>query len=161
MAREAAGSKDSTYKQPLPGTQHMNMPAAHYPLDPDLVVIILERVADVIAIYRYGSAGSEFERPDSDLDIAILADHLLTFDERLDLAVRLAKLVGRDVDVVDMRGIPVTLRAQIAAVAARLYAGDLARADEFDSRAFSDYARLNEERRGILDDVRRRGSIYG
>jgi hypothetical protein len=79
----------------------------------------------------------------------------------LNLATQLSRLVGRDVDIVDMRTIPVTLRVQIAASAARLYASDASRAGEFESRAFSDYARLNEERRAILDDVRRRGRIYG
>ena len=106
-------------------------------------------------------AGSEFERADSDLDIAVLAEHKLGFEECLNLATRLSRLVGRDVDIVDMRTIPVTLRVQIAASAARLYASDTSRTGEFESRAFSDYARLNEERRGILDDVRRRGRIYG
>jgi predicted nucleotidyltransferase len=138
----------------------MNLPAARHPQDASIVATVLAGLADVIAIYRYGSAGGEYERADSDLDIAILADHLLTFEESLKLATRLSQLVERDVDVVDMRSIPVTLRVQIAA-AARLYASDASRAEEFESRAFSDYARLNEERRGILEDVRRRGSIYG
>jgi hypothetical protein len=31
----------------------------------------------------------------------------------------------------------------------------------FLDRVYSDYARLNEERAAILDDVRRRGSIHG
>jgi len=32
---------------------------------------------------------------------------------------------------------------------------------EFEDRVYSDYARLNEERRHILGDIRERGCIYG
>ena len=139
----------------------MNVSPARHPQDPGIVETVLSCLPDVLGIYRYGSAGSEFERADSDLDIAVLAEHKLGFEECLNLATQLSRLVGRDVDIVDMRTIPVTLRVQIAASAARLYASDVSRTGEFESRAFSDYARLNEERRAILDDVRRRGRIYG
>lgn len=98
----------------------MHLPPARHQQDPIIVETMLANLADVASIYRSGSAGSEFERADSDLDIAILAGHKLAFDERLNLAVRLSREVGRDVDIVDMRAIPVTLRVQIAANGARL-----------------------------------------
>jgi len=43
--------------------------------DPVIIKTIIVELPDVQAIYRYGSAGSKYERHDSDIDIAILANH--------------------------------------------------------------------------------------
>ena len=40
---------------------------------------IIAKLPDMRAIYRYGSAGSMYERQDSDIDIAILANHIVLF----------------------------------------------------------------------------------
>ena len=77
------------------------------------------------------------------------------------LAAELVRHVGREIDLNDMRRLPVTLRVQIVTQGQRLFVANRAIVDEYDSRALSDYAHLNEARRGILDDVRARGNIYG
>lgn len=46
-----------------------------YHLDPAIIKTIIAELPDVQAIYRYGSAGSKYERHDRDIDIAILANH--------------------------------------------------------------------------------------
>lgn len=143
---------------PLPSAAISPRQTAH---DADIVAAVTALLPGVRAIYRYGSAGSCYEREDSDIDIAILADRPIHFQERLDLSTHLMGLLERDVDVVDLRAIPVTLRVQIAAHGARLHAVSASEAAEYESRAFSDYARLNEERTAILQDVRRRGTIHG
>ena len=133
----------------------------HGKLDETIVATVRTRLPQARAIYRYGSAGGIYERPDSDLDVAILGTAPLGFEEILALSSALAMVAGRDVDVVDMRAIPVTLRLQIVVNGTRLFAQDESEAAELESRTFSDYARLNEERRAILEDVRAHGSIYG
>lgn len=139
---------------------HKLAPGAH-PLDGAIMATLQAGLPDLKAVYRYGSAGSIHEREDSDLDIAILAGHPLTFKERCSLGVDLMRVAGRDVDLNDLRRLPVTLRVQIVTGGIRLYAADTAAAEEYDSRTLSDYARLNEERRGILEDIQQRGRIYG
>jgi predicted nucleotidyltransferase len=130
-------------------------------IDAAIVAILRAALPDLQAAYRYGSAGSGYERADSDIDLAVLADRPLAFDELSRLTVELMRLTGREVDLNDLRRLPVTLRVQIVAGGYRLFAADVGTADEYAARTLSDYARLNEERRNILDDVRRRGSIYG
>jgi predicted nucleotidyltransferase len=126
-----------------------------------MVARLREGIPGLRAVYRYGSAGSVFERPDSDIDMAVLADRPLDFSALAALAAELSLLAGREVDLNDMRRLPVTLRVQIVTGGERLYAADVAAAEEYDSRVLSDYAYLNELRQGILDDVRARGSIHG
>lgn len=131
------------------------------PSDGAIVAALRDGLPGLRAVYRYGSAGTDYERAESDVDLAVLADRPLAFDETLRLAAQLMRVTGREVDLNDLRRLPVTLRVQIVGGGRRLFAVDSTEADEYDARTLSDYARLNEERRGILEDVRRRGSIYG
>ncbi len=133
----------------------------HYLHDAAMVAAVRACVPGARAVYRYGTAGGEFERQDSDVDIGVLAEGGIGFDELLRLSAALSTVTGRDVEVVDMQSIPVTLRVNIVAGGVRIFARGTADAEEFDSRAFSDYARLNEERMAILEDVRARGTVYG
>ncbi len=140
---------------------HPQFTPSHMAMDDAIVAAVRARLPATRAVYRYGSAGGPFERDDSDVDIAILADKPLSFETRAALVVDLMRLVDRDVDLVDMGGIPVTLKIQIVASGARLYTADFPDVEDYETRVFSDYARLNEERRGILEDVRQRGRVYG
>ncbi|MBK6908238.1 MAG: hypothetical protein IPH08_14630 [Rhodocyclaceae bacterium] len=133
----------------------------YHPSDADIVALLSREVCGLSAVYRYGSAGGPYERADSDIDLAILADHALSHEQRLDLMTRLAKATCRDIDLNDLRTLPLTLRVQIVMEGVRLYARDRTAAELYDTHTLSDYVRLNEERAGILADVRARGSIYG
>lgn len=130
-------------------------------LDPLIVATLRQLLPNVEAIYRYGSAGGEFEREESDIDLAVLARYPFDFSLLLRTGAELSRLTGREVDLNDMRRLPVTLRVQIVTGGVRLFAADPAQAEAYDSRVLSDYAYLNEARRGILEDVRARGSIHG
>lgn len=126
-----------------------------------LVQVLLAAVPDCQAIYRFGSWGTENERPESDLDLAILPDVPLDSLHRWELAQKLAILAGRDVDLVDLLAASTVLRMQVLAQGERLYSADETFVARFEISVLSSYARLNEERREILDDVRRRGTVYG
>jgi predicted nucleotidyltransferase len=114
-----------------------------------------------VAIYRYGSAGTEHERPDSDVDLAVLPARPLPFDISLALAGDLGDIVRRPVDLVDLLKAPTILRAQIIAYGERLYCADERACSLFEDYVFSSYARFNEERRELVADILARGSVYG
>jgi hypothetical protein len=42
-----------------------------------------------------------------------------------------------------------------------LFESDTVKREAFEAVALGAYARLNEERRGILEDIRQRGRVYG
>lgn len=139
----------------------MTPATAHYSLDPPIVATLRQVLPAVEAIYRYGSAGGEYEREESDIDLAVLGRQPFDFSLLLRAGAELVRLTGKEVDLHDMRRLPVTLRVQIVTSGVRLFSADPAQAEAYDSRVLSDYAYLNEARRGILDDVRARGSIHG
>lgn len=122
---------------------------------------IRRELPGVIAVYLFGTWGSPHQRKDSDIDLAVLPNTPLDAVACWELAQRLAAEAGKDVDLVNLRTASTVLRAQVIAGGERLYCTDENRCAEFEDFVFSDYARLNEERRGILEDIRRRGSVYG
>lgn len=63
-----------------------------HPLDDRIVDALRSALPDLQAIYRYGSAGGPYEHPASDIDLAILAKHPLSFAERSTLSESLMSL---------------------------------------------------------------------
>jgi len=113
------------------------------------------------ALYRFGSAERGTPRPDSDIDLAILLDKPLPELRRFELAQELAIQLHRDVDLVDLRSASTVMRMQILSTGTCLASEDDGARREFEMYAYSDYARLNEERREILDSIKKRGQVYG
>lgn len=126
-----------------------------------LVEHIRRELPAVIAIYLFGTWGGPHQRKDSDVDLAVLPNTPLDAVACWELAQRLAAEAGKDVDLVNLRTASTVLRAQVVAGGDRLYCADQNRCAEFEDFVFSDYARLNEERKGILEDIQRRGNVYG
>ena len=132
-----------------------------HPLDSLIIKTIIAELPDVQAIYRYGSAGSKYERPDSDIDIAILSNLIVPFQKMMELAATLMDVTERDIDISDLQKLPVTLRVQIVLQGERIFCKDQVAAETYDSHTLSDYVRLNEERQYILKDIQQREQIYG
>jgi predicted nucleotidyltransferase len=127
--------------------------------DERIVRTLLARFPDAVAIYRYGSTVDGTERDDSDVDVALLGRTPLperaVFDARIDLSDAL----GRDVDLVDVRRVPTTLRMQVITRGVRLQCSDELERGRFEDYVFASYARLNEERRGVLARIAVEGRI--
>ena len=118
--------------------------------------------AGPITVYLYGSRATGNDRPDSDYDFALMARGPLGRETLEGLCDRLIdSLPGDpDVDCVDMRGIPLTLAAQVLESGIVLIPGDEDERARLENRLMSMYAILNEERQGILEDILERGSVY-
>jgi uncharacterized protein len=114
---------------------------------------------DLLSLYAFGTAGTLGERPESDVDLAFLAESSPSPVEVFRLSQALALRLGRDVDLVDLSSATTVLRAQVVSTGRRLFCSDTPRCEHFEVRVYSAYALLNEERRGILDDIARRGTI--
>ena len=126
-----------------------------------ITTFLTQYVPDLQALYQFGSQVRGDARPGSDIDLAVLARNRIPAERLFELAQELAVRLGRDVDLLDLRRASTVMRAQVIATGQCLAStNDQARA-EFEMYAFSDYARLNEERRELLHDIKARGLIYG
>ena len=125
------------------------------------VATIRAAMPDVQAIYRFGSMTAGTAGPDSDLDLAVLGPHPLDPMVRFDLQEQLASVVRRSVDLVDLRAASPVMAMQVLAAGELLHDSAPDLRGLFEDRAYGTYARLNEERRGILERVAAEGTVYG
>lgn len=119
------------------------------------------RLPDVVAIYLFGSRARGDASSESDFDVAVLPRQRLDTVERWELQERLASLLGTNVDLVDLLRASTVLRLQVQTDGRLLYEADRALRESFEATTLGAYARLNEERRGILADVAATGRIHG
>lgn len=128
--------------------------------DNRLIQYIREAVPDLIALYRFGSQAKGTARPGSDVDLAVLTHNPIPNLRRFELAQDLAIRLHRDVDLVELRSASTVMRMQIISTGECLFKVSDQLQGEFEDLVYSTYARLNEERRGILNDIQTRGSVY-
>jgi len=127
----------------------------------DLVQTICTEMPEVLAIYLFGSRISGLQHAGSDIDLAILPKQKLSETKIWVLAQALAAKYSRDVDLVDLKQASTVMRIQVISKGERLYCADEQSCEMFEDFVFSDYAHLNEERAGILEDIALRGTVYG
>ncbi len=103
-------------------------------------------------IYRFGSTAAGGARfPESDVDVAFLADREADPVCVFDLGNALAGETGVDVDLVDLRGASTVMRKEVYVNGVCIYEDRPETRAYFEMYALSDYARLNEERRPVLE----------
>lgn len=111
-------------------------------------------------IYLYGSFARGEGRKDSDIDLAIYGakenEPYTLFLHANELAQRLK----RDVDLVDLKTASTVFCAQVIIGGELLYYRDRSFKGYYEMRILKDYAKLNEERKVILDVIREEGSVY-
>lgn len=125
-----------------------------------VVTVICHALPDIKAIYLFGSADSKYERLDSDIDLAILPDKKLDSVVRWELSGELARLLKRDVDLIDLSQTSTVLQFQIINAGKCIYCRDKKGCEAFASAVYAMYIRFNDERREVLDEIKKRGKIY-
>lgn len=122
---------------------------------------ITQHLKNVTAIYLFGSYGTVYETPDSDVDVAILASQKIQFDDRLQIINALITSLHREkIDLIDLRNSPTVLKFQIIMNGKIIFCADSYQLDFFEMVTLSSYVRLNGERQGILEAIQQRGSVY-
>lgn len=129
--------------------------------DSVIVEHLRQELAGVIAIYRFGSTATGTSTQGSDTDIAVLPAEPVSATRRFDVQESLAARLGSDCDLVDLAGASTVMAMQVITQGRLLFESDSDVRGRFEDRCFSAYARLNEERRGILERVKAEGTVYG
>lgn len=125
-----------------------------------IIEAVLAIVPEVKAVYLFGSFGTSLQRAESDVDIALMPFSRLSGIAIFGIAGRLAGILGRDVDLIDLSVASTVLRAEIFARGERIFCLDEPECERFEDFALASYCRLNEERAEILSEIKRRGRIH-
>ena len=116
----------------------------------------LVKALDPSLIYIFGSISKDKVRKDSDIDIAILTDRQIDEYKLFILSQKLADVLKREVDLVDLNKASTVLKVQIIKTGKLIYNSDNLRKMYFQMRAMRDYALLNEERMEIINKIKSR-----
>lgn len=122
---------------------------------------IQHHVPDVEAIYLFGSQAKGTAQKNSDIDLAILCLEPLLADARWKLSQTLAVLINKNIDLIDLRKTNTVMQWQIIHTGQRIFAKEPKKMAFFETYVLSDYIRLMELRQSIIDDIKKRGTIYG
>lgn len=123
-------------------------------LDFDYIKSFLIEELEAELIYLFGSYAEGKERPDSDLDLAFLTSKEVDDYQRFLTAQKLASSLNIEIDLIDLKKASTVFRVQIIQ-GKLLYAEDKQQKQEFEMLTLKKYARLNEERKEIIDKIER------
>lgn len=122
-----------------------------------IIDTILGYYPDTQAIYLFGSYGTEYERPDSDIDLGLLLPALHAKNEGSltlkDCWHALTSLLNRSVDLVNLRMVNTVFQFQILQTGHLIFENDTYAIHEFEMLTLSYYQKLHEERAGILAEI--------
>jgi len=123
-------------------------------LDLDYIKSFLIDELKAELIYLFGSYASGKVRDDSDLDLAFLTSKEIDDHQRFLTAQKLASKLNIDVDLIDLSRASTVFKAQIIQ-GKLLYARSKTQEQEFELLSLKKYARLNEERKKIIEKIER------
>ena len=129
-----------------------------------IIKIILKCYSKTIAIYLFGSFQTKMQWTSSDVDIALLLPWheskqigSLVFS---DCKCELEELLGKSVDLVNLRNSNSVFQNEIINTGRLLYCSNEYLKDEFEMLVLSFYQKLNEERKEILQSFYKTGRAY-
>ena len=114
---------------------------------------VLARHPEIRLAILFGSIASGRASRDSDVDLALAADHPLKADEKMALMAELAEATGRPIDLIDLHAVGEPLLGQIVKRGQRVLGADERYAELIKRHLFEEadfmpyYRRILEERR--------------
>ncbi len=128
------------------------------------IQIIKNHFPNIQAIYLFGSYGTEEQRPESDVDIALLLSHGQATERPVlygtALHLELERHFHSKVDLINLRMENVVFQNEILSKNRKIFCQDALAADKFELLTLSLYQKLNEERAGIIEDAIKTGRFY-
>ena len=123
----------------------------------DIVKCLREKL-DPYLIIVFGSLIKGTAHAESDLDIAFMSERQHSAYEVFLVAQHLVLQLGCEVDLVDLKSASTVMRAQVVSSGQVIYCMDETRRQLVFMRWLKEYALLNEERKCILERVKRQGN---
>jgi len=123
-------------------------------LDLDYIKSFLIEELEAELIYLFGSYAVGKTRDDSDLDLAFLSSKEIDDYQRFLTAQKLASKLNIDIDLVDLAKASTVFKTQIIQ-GDLLFAKNEQQKQQFELLTLKKYARLNEERKEIIEKIER------
>ena len=128
-----------------------------------LVPLLQNELPKLMALYAFGSRVQDqgrTARVDSDLDLAVLVEGYADPIQLFDLSGLISDLTHCPVDLMDLRAASTVMQHQILTEGVRIWAKDFA-SGLFEAAMLTEKLHLDESRQSLIQDVMRRGAVYG
>ena len=127
----------------------------------EVVRVLQAAVAGLQLVVLYGSHARGDATPTSDVDVAFLAPAPLAPARLASTREALEQTLRCDVHLIDLRTASTVLRHEVTQTGEVLHSDGSEAVEQFLDFTLRDYVRLDEERAGILQDIRERGRVHG
>lgn len=132
------------------------------PIDDEaLARAVTDALPEAVVVYLFGSHAEGTPVSSSDVDLAVLTRTAIAPARVAASRGAISERLRRDVDLIDLAAASTVLRARVVSTSRVLYDADPSLREFFESTTYSAYARLNEERREILAQIRAEGRVHG
>lgn len=123
--------------------------------------ILLEELKDLDAIILFGSYARGNQKNTSDIDIAIKLNQKLETKNILDIKNKIEEVIGIDVHLINLSTINEDFRYEILISGKTLYCKDEYQFEMYKLKMYSDYLLFSEDRKVIIDKIKKGGTLYG
>ena len=120
----------------------------------NIIKNILVKAFSPYLIYIFGSTVKNRDRGESDIDIAILTDRRVDEYELYILSQKLADILKKEVDLIDLNKASTVFKIQIIKTGKLIHNSNNLKKMYFQMRTMKDYAILNEERQEIIGKIK-------
>lgn len=112
-----------------------------------------EKNPNILALFIFGSFGTEEELFQSDIDFAILYYKNIPLIEHLNVAVEFVKILEReDVDVLNLNEAPIDIKMRVISEGELIYCSDEIKLSDFKEKVFDLYADYEPVLRKFYED---------
>ena len=127
--------------------------------DGPLLASVQAKIPNLMALYVFGSRAQSTPRPDSDLDLAVLAAGYIDPALLWSLSNEIANLVNGEVDLLDLRAASTVMQYQVISTGKTVWDIGL-QAHLFEVFILSEKLALNEAREPLLRAITKEGHVY-
>lgn len=127
----------------------------------DIVEMVRRCLPLAQGVYIYGSMARGEGRSDSDVDIAVVQIDPIQPYQALQLRSDLGVRLGRDIDILDLRRASTEIAFQVVGEGQCIWGAENESVALYENSLMSMYSDLQNERREIIEDIVKRGSVYG
>lgn len=126
-----------------------------------IIQYLRENLPEFQGIYLFGSFATGDATQESDIDIAVLCQNKIDYDLLRNITTKLSILLGRDVDLIELRFVNTIFQEEILKTARRIATFDRMACEIYEDFIYCSAMDFREFRKPQVEEIIARGSVYG
>lgn len=95
------------------------------------IIEVSKKENGILAVYIFGSYGTDYQRKNSDLDLAILFDENPGIMDQMELAGKYELAIGIKVDLINLNNVDIILKHEVIIKGEKIYSKDEIKTADF------------------------------